>query len=149
MKPIIRTLSVALFLTLVACGGGVESVGPVGLWRIDSDATLAANQLQIEDQLAGMPPAERAEAKKRFEGLFKSVQGTIELSADKTLVSSALMGGKKQVMYGTWELDGDKIKMTSSKKGSDVDFVVIGSISNDNMTVNNVGKEQFMVFKRN
>ena len=147
MKPIIRTLSVVLFLMLAACGGGVESVGPVGTWVIDSDATLAANQLQIEHQLAGMPPADRAKA--NFETVFKSLRGTIELSADKTLVSSMLMGGKAQVMHGTWELDGDKIKMKSRVQGSKVDYVVVGSISNGNMTVNNVGKEQFMVFKKN
>ena len=119
MKPALRALSVALLVIVAACGGGVDRSGLVGLWRIDPDATLAANQLQIEGQLARMPPAGRAQARVEFERLFKSVSGTLELNVDKTLVSNTMMGSKKQTMHGNWKIDGDTITMKSRPAGSD------------------------------
>jgi hypothetical protein len=95
-----------------------------------------------------MPPADRAKAKDKFESLFKSAQGTVELGADMTLISKTLMGGKEQVMSGSWELDGDKIRMKSKVKGAAVDVVTTGAIVNGRMTVNAVGTEQFVVLTR-
>mgnify|MGYP003624787475 CR=1 FL=1 len=148
MKPIVRALSVALFVTLTACGGGADVLHPVGMWQIDPDATLVANRAQIANQLATMPQAERAKAKEKFESLFKSMQGTIAVHADKTLVSITQMGTRQQMMRGSWKLDGNKITMTSRPNGSDVDSVVTGSVDRDSMTVHTVGTEQFVVLKK-
>jgi hypothetical protein len=148
MKPALRALSVALLVIVAACGGGGDRSGPVGLWRIDADATLAANQLQIEGQLADMLPAGRAQERAEFERLFKSVNGTLELNVDKTLVSNTMMDGKKQTMHGNWKIDGDTITMKSRPVGSEVDSVLTGSVGSDRMTVKTVGTEQFVVFQR-
>lgn len=150
MKPALRALSVAFLVIVAACGGGGDGdrSGPVGLWRIDPDATLAANQLQIEGQLADILPAGRAQARAKLERLFKSVSGTLELNVDKTLVSNTMMDGKKQTMHGNWKIDGDTITMKSRPVGSEVDSVLTGSVASDRMTVKTVGAEQFVVFQR-
>jgi hypothetical protein len=146
MKSIFRMIGVALFLTFVACGSGAG--GPVGVWKVDPDATLAANEDQIEAQLQSLPPAGRAKGRENFESLFKSLRGTIELRADKTLYSETQMGEKKQVMSGSWELDGDKVRMKSRLEGSELENVTVGSVVSGQMTVNTVGTEQFVVLTK-
>ena len=144
MKPTLRALSVALFVTLAACGGGFD---PVGVWSIDPDATLAANQVQIEGQLADVPEADRANKKDELQSVVKIMQGTMEFKADKTLVSSQPSGGEGHVMHGSWEIDGDKVTIQGIAQG---DAVTIGRIDSDqgSMTVNVPGTDYFVVLKR-
>lgn len=146
MKPNLRALSVALFVTLASCGAGVD---PVGVWSIDPDATLVANQVLINSQLASIPQADRPKAKEKLEDDLKSMQGTMDFNADETLVSSILVAGEKQVRHGTWEVDGDKMTMRLRAAGSEVDDVYTGPIDSVSMTVIAAGTDYFLALKRN
>jgi len=137
-------LSVALLMMLPACGGSEA----VGLWRIQATATFAANEAQIEAQLAAMPPAQQQMQRKRFKQTFLSVTGTLQLKADHTLTSSIEMNGKKQTMVGTWELQGDQITMKTRVFGTTEETSLVGQIDENTMTVQTVGTEQYTVFQK-
>ena len=81
---------VVLCLVLLSCKdrkGTSEAIGKsatnkanndvelIGTWKIDSGATLAANQTQISRQLEGFPKAVQAEVRKKLEDMFRSVEG--------------------------------------------------------------------------
>jgi len=120
----------------------------VGSWAIDPAGTLAANQAQIDRQLAAIPKAAQGAARTQMEGMFKSVKGSVELKADKTAVSTTDMGGKEQAMRGTWERDGDKITIKSTAEGSTDEQVMTGTIEGDVMTVSVSGTDFFAVLKK-
>ncbi len=119
--------------------------GPVGTWKIDSEATLAANQAQISSELEAIPAPQQAEARAKLEEMFKSVEGTMEFKADKTLVSTTVFNGNEMVMQGTWEIDGDKV--TSTAKGPNGEQISTGTIE-DGLLSLSPDQIQFVVLRR-
>jgi len=122
-----------------------NDAGPVGIWKIDSDATLAANQKQISRQLEEIPKAGQAEARKKLEDIYRSVEGTIELKPDKSLVSTTVLDGGKMTMRGTWEIDANKI--TTRAEGPDGEQVTTGTIQEGYLKLTS-GGDQYVVLRR-
>ncbi len=114
---------VVLCLVLSSCEGRNDAE-PVGTWKIDSGATLAANQTQISRQLEEIPKAGHAEARKKLEAIYRSVEGTIELKPDKSYVSTTVLDGREMTMRGTWEIDANII--TTRAEGPDGEQVTTG-----------------------
>lgn len=147
-------------MTLASCGGSVDESAAdatVGSWAIDPAGTLAANQAQIDRQLAAIPKAAQGAARTQMEGMFKSVKGSVELKADKTAVSTTDAAFSEftastdlQAMRGTWERDGDKITIKSTAEGSTDEQVMTGTIEGDVMTVSVSvsGTDFFAVLKK-
>ena len=83
-KPsVISSLLLVLCLALFSCDDNNAPANAskidndlIGIWKIDSEATLAANQAQISGQLESIPEAQQAEARTKLEDMFKSVEGT-------------------------------------------------------------------------
>ena len=145
--PALRTLLVALLLILTACGDAARDPA-VGVWQIDPAATLASTLALVEGQLAGLPPEPRPQARQKFETMFTSVAGTLELRDDKSLESNMVMSDKTQQMTGTWTRKGNNLTMKTKVVGSDAEIAVIGLLTPGALTVNTAGTQQFMVFLR-
>ena len=98
-----------------------DHAGPVGTWKIDSDATLAANQAQDSRLLQTLPKARRAEARKQLEDLYSGLEGTLEFKPDNSFASTTVFGGKEMAMRGTWEINGNTITVRAEgPKGVEV-----------------------------
>ena len=118
---------------------------PIGTWKIDSGATLAANQTQISRQLEGIPKAVQAEARKKLEDIYRSVEGTMELKPDKSLVSTTVLDGREMTMRGTWEIDANKI--TTRAEGPDGEQVTTGTLQEGYLKLTS-GGDQYVVLRR-
>ena len=119
--------------------------GPVGTWKIDSEATLAANQAQISSELEAIPAPQQAEARAKLEDMFKSVEGTMEFKADKTLGATTILNGNEMVSQGTWEIDGDQV--TTRTKNEDGEQIFTGSIKDGFLSLS-PDQKQFVVLRR-
>lgn len=146
------SLTVLLGAALLSCDDGkIPSGSPgndtdlVGVWKIDSDATLAANQSQISSQLDAIPAANRADARTKLEEMFKSVAGTFEFKADNTLVTTTVFNGSEMRTQGTWEINGDMI--ISKTEGPDGEQISTGTIQESRLKFKS-GEDQFVVLRR-
>jgi len=135
---------VVLCLVLSSCEGRNDTE-PVGIWKIDSGATLAANQTQISRQLEEIPKAGHAEARKKLEAIYRSVEGTIELKPDKSYVSTTVLDGREMTMRGTWEIDANII--TTRAEGPDGEQVTTGTIQEGYLKLT-PGGDQYVVLRR-
>ena len=122
-----------------------NDAGPVGTWKIDSGATLAANQTQISRQLEEIPEANQAEVRKKLEDMFSSVEGTMEFKSDNSLVTTTVFNGSEMTMRGTWEINADKI--TTSAEGPDGEQVTTGTIQEGHLKLTS-GDDQYVVLRR-
>ena len=120
-------------------------VDPVGTWKIDSVATLAANQPQISQQLEKIPAANQAEARKKLEDMFRSVEGTMEFKPDNSLVTSTVFNGREMTMQGTWENNAGTI--STKTEGPDGEQVTTGAIEEGHLKLMS-GGDQFVVLRR-
>lgn len=122
-----------------------NDAGPVGTWKIDSGATLAANQTQISRQLEGISEANQAEARKKLEDMFSSVEGTMEFKPDNSLVTTTVFDGREMTMRGTWEINADKI--TTRAEGPDGEQVTTGTIQEGHLKLTS-GGDQYVMLRR-
>lgn len=158
MNMVKRPLILVMCLVLSSCGESKETAGAadsaeassggadlVGTWRIDSEATLAANQPQISVQLEGIPETSRAEGRRKLEDIFKGLEGTMDFNDDNSLTATTVFGGNELVMQGTWETDGEKI--ISRTRGPGGDQIATGTIQGGQLKFSS-GDEQFLVLRR-
>lgn len=149
----IASLFVILCLALPSCKDSKTTEedspgndnGPVGIWAIDSDATLAANQAQISKQLEPLPQSSHADARAKLEEMFKSVEGSMDFKADKTLVSTTIFNGNEMVMTGTWEIEDGTI--TTKTAGQNREQTTTGAIKEGLLTLS-LDQNQFVVLRR-
>ena len=118
---------------------------PVGTWKIDSVATLAANQTQISQQLEKIPAANQAEARKKLEDMFRSVEGTMDFKPDNSLVTSTVFDGREMTMQGTWENNAGTISTKTEGPGGEQ--VTTGAIEEGHLKLMS-GGDQFVVLRR-
>jgi|GEM_PF-3190043 hypothetical protein len=118
---------------------------PVGTWTIDSDATLAANQSQISRQLEKIPAANQAEARRKLEDMFRSVEGTMEFKPDNSLATTTVFDGKEMTMQGTWEINEGKISTRAN--GPNGEQATTGEIQEGNLKLVSSG-DQYVVLRR-
>jgi hypothetical protein len=117
----------------------------VGTWKIDSDATLAANQSQISRQLEKIPASNQAEARRKLEDMFRSVEGTMEFKPDNSLATTTVFEGKEMTMQGTWEINEGKI--STRAKGPNGEQVTTGEIQEGHLKLMS-GGDQYVVLRR-
>lgn len=122
-----------------------DDADPVGTWKIDSDATLAANQTQISRQLEKIPEANQAEARRKLEDMFRSVGGTMEFKPDNSLVTTTVFDGREMTMEGTWEINAGKI--STRAEGPDGEQVTTGAIQEGRLKLMS-GRDQYVVLRR-
>ena len=145
--PLIRNLQLALCLLPAACSGSGDDSTLGGAWAIDVEATLAANQEQIDGQVARLPASEREDAREQLEGIFEGMAGTIELKADGTLVSRTSFAGQDQEMTGTWEADGRTVTTRARAEGGVGEQLLTGSLEAGQLTLSD-GGNQIIVLRR-
>ena len=151
-KSAAHALLLMVSLALSSCNDSKEPTAlvkddkdPVGVWTIDGEATLAANQAQIDAQIEKIPEEQKTEAKTQLEEMFKELSGTMEFRMDNTLVSTTIFNGKEMTIQGTWEIDGDQI--TSKVKNQNGEETSVGTIKNGLLSLS-PDQNQFVVLKR-
>lgn len=124
-------ISLLVLPFLFACGGGSPAVGT---WKLESDATLDAN----EDQMANQPAA----AREMMEGMFDEMSVTVTLESGGTMSGDMRMrdpmSGEAQEssMEGTWELDGDELTLTTTERdGEEVEEEGTATLDGDTLTM--------------
>lgn len=122
-----------------------DDADPVGTWKIDSDATLAANQTQISRQLEKIPEANQAEARRKLEDMFRSVGGTMEFKPDNSLLTTTVFDGREMTMEGTWEINAGKV--STRAEGPDGEQVTTGAIQESQLKLMS-GSDQCVVLRR-
>jgi len=87
----------------------IHNSDPVGTWKVDGAATLAANQAYISRQLEEIPKGNQAEAREKLERIFRTIEGTMEFKPDNSFVRNMVFSGEETSMRGTWDIDAGKI----------------------------------------
>jgi hypothetical protein len=138
MQTFARILAPLITLSLVACGGGGSSAA--GEWKLDGEATIAANESSKAAMMADVPEEAREMAEQMFTNMFKTMEVSLTLAEDGTVTGMATMpnpmGGEaiENKTSGTWSADGNQVTIVTKDEGSTTEDTMVATMSGDTLT---------------
>jgi len=138
MQTLTRIPALLITLSLVACGGGGPAAA--GTWKLDTTATLEANESSKAVIFADVPEEGREAAEKMFDSMFSQMDVTMTLADDGTVTGIARMPNPmtgeatEQKTTGTWSADGDQVTIETKEEGSGKEETIVATLSGDTLS---------------